>query len=220
MEDENERENEFITETSQMKSMGVIMDVAKSVCIIQYKNHENKIINGTGFFIQLQRNNNPLFCLITNEHVIPKNILISETQINISYDNQNEKTSILLGREERFIRDYTYLNIDAVIIEILPIDNVQKKYFLFPYIDYNEGLGKFKDKEISIVQYPGGKDLNFSEGKIIDINDYSNEMSYDSSTERGSSGSPIFLKDSRNVLGIHKQGNKTKKKIMEILLSL
>ena len=45
-------------------------------------------------------------------------------------------------------------------------------------------------------------------------------MSYDSSTERGSSGSPIFLKDSRNVLGIHKQGNKTKKKIMEILLSL
>ena len=41
---------------------------------------------------------------------------------------------------------------------------------------------------------------------IIKIND-SNELVYDASTESGSSGSPILLKNTTEVIGIHKEGN-------------
>ena len=42
--------------------------------------------------------------------------------------------------------------------------------------------------------------------KTKKIND-SNELVYDASTEDGSSGSPIFLKNTKEVIGIHKEGN-------------
>ena len=50
---------------------------------------------------------------------------------------------------------------------------------------------------------------------IIKIND-NNELVYDASTKSGSSGSPILLKDTKKIIGIHKKGNtKTGKKFME-----
>ena len=60
-------------------------------------------------------------------------------------------------------------------------------------------------QKIYIPQYPEDK-LSVSEGRIIKIND-SNELVYDASTEDGSSGSPIFLKNTKEVIGIHKEGN-------------
>ena len=65
------------------------------------------------------------------------------------------------------------------------------------------------NKEIYIVQFPEGKNLSFSEGIIKNIDD--NELVYDASTRSGSSGSPIILKNSIEVIGIHKQGNLYKK---------
>ena len=58
---------------------------------------------------------------------------------------------------------------------------------------------------IYIVQYPQGKNLSYSEGNIININN--NELIYNASTKQGSSGSPILLKNTTKVIGIHKQGN-------------
>ena len=65
------------------------------------------------------------------------------------------------------------------------------------------------NKEIYIVQFPEGKNLSFSKGIIKSINDH--ELIYDESTRSGSSGSPIILKDSTEVIGIHKQRNLYKK---------
>ena len=222
MEDEDERFDELVIDGSKMKSLAVLMDVGKSICKIKYKDKNNVTKMGTGFFLQLETNddNKPLFCLMSNEHVILKDEIDAKTEIEIFYDNQHKKLKLTLDQDQRFIRDYRYLNIDAVIVEILP-DEVNKDYFLLPNIDYyEEGYNEFKNELIYIVQFPGGKDLNYSVGKIIDVNEYSNEIIHLSTTKPGSSGSPIFIKESRNVLGIHKQGNKKKMKIMEILLNL
>jgi V8-like Glu-specific endopeptidase len=71
------------------------------------------------------------------------------------------------------------------------------------------------NQKIYIPQYPEGNKLSVSERKIIKIND-NNELVYDASTKSGSSGSPILLKDTKKIIGIHKKGNtKTGKKIME-----
>ena len=62
------------------------------------------------------------------------------------------------------------------------------------------------NKKILVLQYPKG-DLSFSEGKIKEINKENNyEFTYLASTESGSSGSPIFLKDSIKIISIHKSG--------------
>ena len=45
----------------------------------------------------------------------------------------------------------------------------------------------------------------------IYINKYNKyEISYDASTDKGSSGSSIFLKNQAEVIGIHKQGERQK----------
>ena len=51
-------------------------------------------------------------------------------------------------------------------------------------------------------QYPSGGKLKNARGIIKSINE--NGFSHLISTEYGSSGNPIFLKDSLNVIGIHK----------------
>ena len=47
-----------------------------------------------------------------------------------------------------------------------------------------------------------------SEGEILKINRY--EIAYNASTKYGLSGSPIFLKNTTEVIGIHKQGSTSK----------
>ena len=51
------------------------------------------------------------------------------------------------------------------------------------------------------MQYPGGKYLSISEGKISKKEDFI--FYHNASTQKGSSGSPIFLKDEKRVIGIH-----------------
>ena len=199
MEDDNERVNELEIEGSEIKSMAALMDVGKCVCKIQYRNNKAELVSGTGFFIKLEANNSDiLYSLMTNEHVISQNILNLNTLIEIKYDNQHKNFVLILDKIEnnkkRFIRNYRYLNIDAVVIEIFP-NEVGKEYFLLPNIDYNEGYQEFINELISIVQFPGGKDLNYSVGKIINVVGYCNEIIHKSATKKGSSGSPICIKE-------------------------
>ena len=56
------------------------------------------------------------------------------------------------------------------------------------------------------MQYPLGGNICCSNGELKKIN--GNEFSHLASTNYGSSGSPIFLKDGIRVLGIHKQRKK------------
>ena len=91
------------------------------------------------------------------------------------------------------------------IIEIKIEDKIKDKYFLLPNINNNI---EYINKEIYIVQYPKGNKLSYSEGKIININN--NELIHDASTTSGSSGSPILIKNTIEVIGIHKQGSNKK----------
>ena len=57
----------------------------------------------------------------------------SNEKIKIYYDNINCKDKFVifeLNKNERFIRTYDYMNIDACLIQILPSDNIDKSYFL------------------------------------------------------------------------------------------
>ena len=81
------------------------------------------------------------------------------------------------------------------------------KYINIKSLVINDNI-EYINKEIYIVQYPKGNKLSYSEGKIININN--NELIHDASTTSGSSGSPILIKNTIEVIGIHKQGSNKK----------
>ena len=171
-----------------------IYNAIKSVCKIITNNG-----NGSGFLIKLFKNNQKFFCLMTNEHVVTKEMIKLKQKIILYYDAQNERKEIVLNKDERFIEEYTNKNLDIAIIEIIKQDNINENYFLLPYFgDYN-----LVNQDIFIIQFPKG-DLGTSKGKIIGINNY--EITHDVATQPGSSGSPIFLENSTRVIGIHKEG--------------
>ena len=52
------------------------------------------------------------------------------------FDNEKKSREIKLDTDERYIKSFIDINIDAIIIEILPKDNIPADYFLMPNIDY------------------------------------------------------------------------------------
>ena len=139
---------------------------------------------------------------MTNEHVVTKSMIENENTIKVYYDNEKKKIEIKLNPNERIIEIFTYLDIDLSVVEILFKDGISTQFFLLPSIDYKNNYDELINENIDIIQYPNGE-LSFSNGKIKKINGF--EFSYSASTDYGSSGSPIFLKNTAKVIGIHKK---------------
>ena len=131
--------------------------------------------------------------------------------IKFFYDSLNRKSKqIVLNTDERLIQDFRNPNemeyvIDAIVIEILPKDNISKDYFLEPDIESIYKFNNLEKEEIAIIQYPKGK-LSYAYGIINEIYKTRYYFAHLASTKEGSSGSPIFLKDSIQVIDIHKGG--------------
>ena len=122
--------------------------------------------------------------------------------IYIYYDNEYENFSIQLDENERYIKSFKEIKIDLTVVQILPKDKISEVYFLSPDLEYSY-KNKLIGKQIYIPQYPSGGKLKNARGIIKSINEDS--FTHLASTEYGSSGSPIFLKDSLKIIGIHKK---------------
>jgi len=185
-----------------------LYQVCPSICKIIFS---NKV--GTGFFIKLYKSNKLIFLLMTNEHIIKKKMIDNKEEIEVYYNNQISRIKITLNKEERFIQNFKEkeeLKIDCTIVEILKKDKVDERYFLLPNIDYNSNnYNELINKIVYVVQFPGGKNLSYSKGELINIDKY--EFTHKAGTKSGSSGSPIFLANTINVIGIHKSGNEYEK---------
>ena len=182
----------------------------ESVFLIKIQNN-NKNYFGTGFLIEFTRNNEPLYCLMTCEHVVEKQILESKCSMELIY-NKELKLEIELDKNKRNIQDFNFINIDAIVIEINEKKFIEKNHFLLPNKNYLNSYSQFKNRKIKIFQYPKGSDqLKCSKGEIKEVDEFIFEFSHKANTEKGSSGSPIFLSTDETVLGIHKQGSETKK---------
>lgn len=71
-------------------------------------------------------------CLISNEHIITKDMIKNNDTINVYYDNEFENIEIQLNVNERYIKDFTDINIDATVVQILPKDNIYEIIFYLP----------------------------------------------------------------------------------------
>ena len=161
----------------------------------------------SGFLMKTERENNPFYFLLTSNHIISEENIKPNASIKIYYNNQKNIISIQLNKSERYIRDFKYMGIDAISIEIIPNDNIDQKYFLSPNINYLSEFNKLKLEKINIIKYVNGCDIKYNKNKNINVNENLNEFFY-KYKESDSLGCPIFLEDTFKVIGIQTKDNK------------
>ena len=191
--------NEGLQRNSQLIQIPTysILMPSKSICKI-----DTSINLSSGFLIKFFKGEKDFFCLMTNEHVITKELINQKKTIFLYYNYESKVKEIQLNPEERYIKDFTEIGIDATVVEIIFKDNIEQDYFLLPCIEYMNTFNELLNKEISIIQFPLGGKLCYSNGTIVKFKKY--EFTHDAGTQSGSSGSPVFLKDNIRVIGIHK----------------
>ena len=158
----NEKKIDEIITSNPEKIRKDQLVILKSICKIR-----TMLYKGSGFLIKLLKDDTPLYCLMTNEHLIGDKAIESKEKIGIGLDKE---TIITLNKEERFIQSFPLL--DITIVEILKErDDIPESYFLQPYLDNPNDL---KDKNI-FVQIFAGFSSNFimrEIRKLININLY------------------------------------------------
>jgi len=187
------------------------------VIISQMKNCICKIVKdngdkGTGFFckIPFPDENNLLYVLITNSHLLNENDIKINKIINFKMYNKEKKKEegkqirIDISRKKLTIKNDKE-GIDITIIEIKPKTD---KINAFLEIDDNILELDCKRKSIYILHYPKDKKL-VSYGLMKDILN-GKKISHYCNTERGSSGSPILSLNNFKVIGVHFGGSGNK----------
>ena len=103
---------------------------------------------------------------------------------------------------------FTNKELDYTCIQIFESDGI-KDYFEIDPIIFTDKKNNLRNSEIFILQYPEGKELSFSYGRIKSLNQYN--IYHSASTKGGSSGSPIISRGEGNsIIGLHYGGYKKK----------
>jgi len=159
---------------------------------------------GTGFFCKIPVENREIPVLITNNHLIDKEIL-KKNNIYVTLNDDKEKINIVIDDNRKL---YTSEKYDTTIIEIKP-EKDKIKYFL----ELDEDIFQDNIFEENIALYILFYSKYFEENKarvsyqflnkIIDF-----ELIYYGLTEQVSSGSPILKLSNKKVIGMHIESNK------------
>ena len=189
------------------KTEDQIANISKSFCEIKLETESDTII-GTGFLLQIKidKDKEPFYCLLSNVNVIKKDIINNNKNFYILYDNGYKYANIKLDTSIRYIKSFREEGTEIIVVEILNEDNISKDYFLLNK-DETE-INKLINSEIYIYQYTQDEEIVNTSGKIIKIN--KNEFTHLANTDSCSLGSPIFIKNTTNIIGIHKGSNEDK----------
>ena len=177
-----------------------------SICKIKINEENNSY--GSCFFckIPFTKNKNYLLpVLITNYHVLPKNMIKPGANIKLILQNDIKIISINLSRKIRINE-----NMDFSIIEIIDIDKIDDFFYLDDNIFKNTYTNQnYIGKNVIVYGMNRIGKIKFSNGKIEKINHFS--FAYNCNTYPGCSGGCIVNQNNNCVIGIHRGEKKTKK---------
>ena len=164
-------------------------------------NNKPEITIGSGFFLKINDSEIPFKnCLITNNHVIDEKDIEKKKEIKL-FCKYKEIPLILSDKRKIYTNKNKNKDLDYTCIEILEEDNIKKYFNIDPNIIEND-IKIYEKQDIFMLHYPDGKDLSFSNGKILSVTN--NILSHNCSTHKGSSGSPIISRNSNcSVIGLH-----------------
>ena len=165
-------------------------EIYKCICKIEFLRGK-QFFSGTGFFCKIPKIE--MVCLLTNNHIINDETLELSPKIKLTINDTTNKYIDL--SKKRF--KYTNEEMDYTAIEIIEVDDINDFLEIDDYI-----IGKdYQNENIYCIEYPLGQIAKLSEGKIIKRSNW--HIVHNLATRQGSSGSPLVLKDSHKVIGIH-----------------
>jgi len=192
-----------------MKSKIFLEKIEKSICqIIKDKEY------GLGFFSKIKYPNkfNEIYCLITNNHIITKDMLINNKNIEIKINNKNIKIQLNLYRGI-----WTNIDRDFTCIEILKEDNIIEIINPFEIDDNiynsNDNFEEYDKRGIAIPSLGIKKELIFSKGFVYYIKNKKNKklIYHNCDIKSENSYGPIILLNNLKIIGINKENKKNKK---------
>ena len=187
-----------------------LLKLESSLCKINCQIKEGKVIKevfGTGFFCEIKDKESPIqYALFTNNHILNESNIEIGKSITIEKLKKNKyKSKTIKITDQRKV--FTSKVYDYTCIELLKEDHITH-FFEINNLIFDPEKDIFNNIEIFILQYPEGN-FSFSDGKIININNY---IRHTASTKDGSSGSPIIMRSSngieKNVIGMHCKTNR------------
>ena len=196
------RNEGFVLDSKSEELDTCLINASKSVCKLRIEVN-SEIKYGTGFLLRYPINDKYFNCLLSNERIIKEEFIKNKFTMNVSFNYENKSIMIKLDENERYIRTFKDIGLDIKLVEILKCDDINDDYFLFPELDYI--IKDLKNKQIYIPQFILGKKIENTLGIIKNINKY--EFTHLVNKDQVSSGSPIFLCDTKKLIGIYKQNN-------------
>ena len=145
--------------------------------------------------------NKYLDVLFTCHHVISKEYLESEKDINILFDNEVKIISLKKTRRKWYDK-----NLDYTCIEIKEKDNIDNNFYI-----YNNNNNSFLNNgtiNIIIFSYVESEKNGFSDGFIGSFKDF--HFDHNCNTIPGCSGGVIVDKSDNSVIGMHTGGIKNR----------
>ena len=209
--EENVKEGENLT----IKKSKILNEKAeKTICEIIKDNGY-----ASGFFCKIKYPNkfNEIYCLITNNHVITKDILKNNEYIEIKLNKKNIKILLNLYR-----RIWINEEIDFTCIEILNEDNIIEIINTFEIDDncynINYNIEEYDKRSIIIPSIGIKKEIELKQSIIQYIKNekYKKFFFHNCKTEPGFSGGPIILIKNLKIIGIHKGYEENNKKNLGI----
>ena len=175
----------------------ILDQMMKCICKIKLKG-----IFGTGFFCKIPSNNDTIYSLMTNYHVLDEKIYkeINEINLLLNDDKEVKVINLLINRKTYFKKDY-----DISVIELKKSDNILN------FLELDDNLFKdkikaiYEYKSIYALQYLNGNNAAVSYGILSEVKNF--DIIHTCSTENGSSGSPLLNLTNFKVIGIHKEGS-------------
>ena len=168
----------------------IFLNVSKSICKIRIDTNFGSF-GGSGFFLKFLINGKFYYWLVTNEHVITKEMINNKNTIQVYYNIENNNINIKLQQDERYIQTFKEYKVDITVIQIRSKDNIYKDYFLEPELGYDNN--SLVQKEIFIHQFHGFQQIKNARGIIKNINSTCPyEFTHLAKAQKGRSGSRIF----------------------------
>ena len=179
---------------------------ARPICRIQVRNLSGQVLmHGTGFMVSPN-------LMLTNNHVLGSIEMSRRSLLDFNFEDD---TDFMPRNLKTFSLDpdsffYTNQYLDFSLVAVKPTSTDGSTLSTFDHLKLIKEPGKvFIGESVTIIQHPRGgtKSITLRDNLIVDLLDHF--IHYQTDTERGSSGGPIF-NDQWQVVGLHHAGVKKK----------
>lgn len=202
-----EREEVIISNGNGLQSTKMLSDRILAVCYVETvfvdkKTGRQRVKRGTGFFSKLNlEGDGDVLGVFTNNHVLATVDEAENAKATFGYEGSSVGEKVKL-RPKIMFRTQKELDYTFVGVEKQDIDNLQQRIEPIP-MEPEPDLRK--DDSIMIFQHPKGRQKEYSQDKITNID--KPFVFYQADTETGSSGSPVLTTVGLKLIAIHHKGS-------------